>query len=251
MGEEISDVGHAALWIGFAGMFLPSIYFWSVALNAKAGGNSYHFETLTATITSLATLAYLIMATDQGYEGGAGTDDRQFFWIRYVDWTLTTPLMLLDIAGLAKANTDAKVLLIMTDVLMILAGVIGANMNDTSSGDNEHYKWAFFALGMMFYMPIVSFLANDLGNGAGKAGALSRKVGFFTLVLWSAYPIVWVVAEGTEVISADTEAICYTILDVLAKSVFGLMIVGARDAIEDANRSGSGYTMGGIAEEGE
>ena len=52
-------------------------------------------------------------------------------------------------------------------------------------------------------------------------------------------------------ISPDTEAICYTILDVLAKSVFGLMIVSARDAIEDANRAGSGYTMGGIADDGE
>ena len=128
--------------------------------------------------------------------------------------------MLLDIAGLAGSNTDTKSLLIMTDVLMILAGVIGANMNEDSSGDHEHYKWAFFALGLMFYMPIVSFLANDLGKGSGKAAALGRKVGFFTLVLWSAYPIVWVVAEGTEVISPDTEAIAYTILDVLAKSVF-------------------------------
>jgi len=249
--DEIGDVGHSALWVGFAGMFLPSIYFWSVALNAKAGGSSYYFETLTATITSIASLAYLIMATDQGYEGGSDTGDRQFFWIRYVDWTLTTPLMLLDIAGLAGANADSKMLLVMTDILMVLAGVIGANMNEDSSGDHEHYKWAFFALGMMFYMPIVSFLVSDLGKGSGKAGALSKKVGFLTLVLWSAYPVVWVVAEGTEVISPDTEAICYTILDVLAKSVFGLMIVSARDAIEDANRAGSGYTMGGIADDGE
>ena len=173
--DEVGDVGHAALWVGFVGMFLPSIYFWSVALNAKAGGSSFYFETLTATITSIATLAYLIMATDQGFEGGSGTGDRQFFWIRYVDWTLTTPLMLLDIAGLAGANADAKMLLVMTDILMVLAGVIGANMNEDSSGDHEHYKWAFFALGMMFYMPIVSFLVNDLGKGSGKAGALSKK----------------------------------------------------------------------------
>lgn len=233
--DSVTDVGKAALWVGFFGMFLPTMYFMYCVYRAKNAGQSFYFETLTMTITGIASIAYLTMATEQGYEGG-DDGDRQFFFVRYIDWTLTTPLMLLDIAGLARVTrSDGLGLLLGSDVLMIVAGVIGANMND-SNGDYKHYKWAFFALGMLFYMPICHFLLMETGEGKSKAAALSRTVGLFTLLLWSAYPVVWIVAEGSEVISPDVEAIAYTVLDILAKSVFGVMIVTAREAIEEASR---------------
>lgn len=236
--NKIGDVGHAALWIGFFGMFLPTLYFAMVVANAKSKGRSFFFETLTMSITAIASIAYLMMATNQGYVGGEDDGDRQFFYVRYIDWTLTTPLMLLDIAGIAGASFDTQFLLVLTDIMMIVAGLVGAHMNEGS--DHESYKWAFFAMGMFFYMPIVYFLLQEIPGGRGKsAAALAKTVGLFTLVLWSAYPIVWFIAEGTETISPDTEAIMYTILDVLAKSVFGFMIVSAREALDEASARAS------------
>lgn len=236
--DEVSHVGRAALWVGFIGMFFPTLYFAAEAFRAKASRRSYFYETLTAAITGIASVAYLTMATQQGYAGGEGEGHRQFFYARYIDWTLTTPLMLIDIACLAGASFDQQFLLVIADILMIVAGLIGANMNEGAK--HEEYKWAFFALGMMFYMPIVHFLIFDLSGARGKSASLARSVGCWTLVLWSAYPLVWMIAEGTGTISCDTEAIVYTILDILAKSVFGFMIVSARDAIEEANARSSG-----------
>merc|ERR1719284_1181401 len=46
-----------------------------------------------------------------------------------------------------------------------------------------------------------------------------------TVVTWFFYPIVWIFAEGTGDMSAYAEAICYTALDVIAKSVFGFVLV--------------------------
>lgn len=45
---------------------------------------------------------------------------------------------------------------------------------------------------------------------------------------WFAYPIIWILAEGTGVISANAEAICYTVLDVISKAVFGYFVVHAK-----------------------
>lgn len=41
--------------------------------------------------------------------------------------------------------------------------------------------------------------------------------GAWTAAIWLVYPIIWGVCEGGNVISSDSEAIAYGILDLLAK----------------------------------
>jgi bacteriorhodopsin len=54
--------------------------------------------------------------------------------------------------------------------------------------------------------------------------------GSLTAILWIVYPVSWGVSEGGNVIAPDSEAIFYGILDLLAKPVFGaLLIWGHRD----------------------
>merc|ERR1719445_2691247 len=53
-----------------------------------------------------------------------------------------------------------------------------------------------------------------------------------TIILWTLYPIVWIVAEGQRMVSASMEACLYAIMDVSAKCVFGIIIVQARGALE-------------------
>jgi len=45
-----------------------------------------------------------------------------------------------------------------------------------------------------------------------------------TVVSWFFYPIVWIFAEGAGSICSNAEAICYTVLDVIAKSFFAFVI---------------------------
>lgn len=49
--------------------------------------------------------------------------------------------------------------------------------------------------------------------------------GSLTTVLWIVYPIAWGVAEGGNIIAPDSEAVFYGILDLLAKPVFGAMLI--------------------------
>jgi bacteriorhodopsin len=65
-----------------------------------------------------------------------------------------------------------------------------------------------------------------------------RKVffqcGTLTAVLWFLYPIAWGVCEGGNVISPDSEAIFYGILDLLAKPVFGALLIWGHRNIDPA-----------------
>merc|ERR1719453_2187370 len=49
-----------------------------------------------------------------------------------------------------------------------------------------------------------------------------------TVTAWALYPVVWILAEGTGTISANGEAIFYTVLDIISKAGFGAIIVSAR-----------------------
>lgn len=49
--------------------------------------------------------------------------------------------------------------------------------------------------------------------------------GSLTAFLWMLYPVAWGLCEGGNVISADSEAVFYGILDLLAKPVFGALLI--------------------------
>jgi len=223
---HIGDSGSRALWISFFILAASTVYFMFGMFSMKDGQRKFHIYSMG--VTGIATVAYLTMASGGGYIGGED-GVRQFFYARYIDWSFTTPLQLLDVASLAGASTDTLLFMMITDALMIVSGLIGALCGDAQ------VKWVFWFIGMWFFAPIVYYLVNGLNANAaavgGKASAAFSQVAWLTAISWSFYPIVWAMAEGTGVISCDTEATLYCVLDVTAKAVFGFMIVSARDAL--------------------
>jgi len=212
----LTEQGQKVIWAGFFALVLPAAYFWMQTLKAsESSDRKYHVY--TTMICTIAALAYLTMATGNGVYVRE-FDGREFFYARYIDWTLTTPLMLIDILGLAGATSDTTNMLIGADILMIIAGLIGAFLE----GQEKYYFWGF---GMVMFMPILYYL-NAL---KGPSGTTLSKISLLTMVGWSAYPIVWLAAEGMGKITGDQEAMAYTVLDFLCKSVFGWIIISARD----------------------
>lgn len=227
----IGSLGHTFLWIAFVGLFLPALYMFNQALGQQDGRRYFHY--VSALICFIASVAYLVMATGNGslYVYGHDATYRQFLFARYIDWVFTTPLQLLDLAGLAGASSETTFILITLDVLMIISGLIGALV-----GGYQTSCWAFWAFGMLFFLPIIYILGSQLphSSASSSAAAIYNTVSKLTIVSWSAYPLVWILAEGTGIISADVECILYTFLDIVAKSVFGLLICGARDGLDGA-----------------
>ena len=99
------------------------------------------YHVLTTTITIIAAISYFAMATGHGvslhhiketHSHDHGIPDthkhiyRQVFWARYVDWSLTTPLLLLDLCFLAGMNGGSIVIAVAADIIMILTGLFAA-----------------------------------------------------------------------------------------------------------------------------
>lgn len=73
--------------------------------------------------------------------------------------------------------------------------------------------------------------SNHLGSDVGW---VFMMCGTLTLVIWILYPISWGVCEGGNVIAPDSEAVFYGILDLLAKPVFGALLIFGHRGIDPA-----------------
>jgi len=251
------------LWVGFALLFIPALWFLCFMFgdltddgvingsNTERHNMGMH-RIVAGFICIFASLAYLTMATGHGYITRC-CDGRTFFYARYIDWTLTTPLMIWELSSLARQVADLlaaqtgsvasitsldMVFLIFMDILMIISGLIGSLICGGS-------KWVFFGFSILAFIPILSQLcswdrtlqnltaaaaATAVTNPTGGATPAARLRNYrnamnITVITWFFYPVVWILAEGTGTMSANAEAICYTVLDLLSKSVFGFIII--------------------------
>lgn len=171
---------------------------------------------------------------------------RQIFWARYVDWSVTTPLLLLDLAFLAGLNGADITVALVADVVMVLTGLFAA------FGHNDIQKWGYYTMGCVAFIIIVWILAGGRKTAKAKDAKTATfygAIGLFTVVLWTLYPIVWALGDGSRVLSVDSEIIAYAVLDVLAKPVFGfwLLITHARSS---SSVSTEGFWSHGLASEG-
>ena len=67
---------------------------------------------------------------------------------RYLDWFVTTPLILLNLGMIVGADMVTIIAICAADMLMIFGGFMGS----VSSG---HIKWLWFSLSLLIFAPIV------------------------------------------------------------------------------------------------
>jgi bacteriorhodopsin len=231
--QEAGDIGDKTLWVVFVLMFLASVVFIFMAWRTPV--QKRLFYVVTALITTFATLSYYAMATGEGTSFATivvkDTDKtvervfRQVFWARYVDWSLTTPLLLLDLAFLAGLSGANIFVAIAADLIMVLTGLFAA------FAGSESTTWGWYTMSCVAFLFIVYILAVGGRRAVAAKGnatsSLFAAIGGFTLVLWTLYPVVWGISDGARLWSVDTEIVAYAILDVLAKPVFGFWLLFA------------------------
>lgn len=120
---------------------------------------------------------------------------------------------------------------ILIDEVMIITGLVGALVRSS-------YKWGYFTFGCVALLYIGWVLifearthANNLGSDIGRTFLLC---GTWTFFLWCLYPIAFGLCEGGNVISPDSEAVFYGVLDACAKPVFGALLIWGHRGIEPA-----------------
>jgi bacteriorhodopsin len=258
--QVVGEAGKRTLWVVFVLMVLSSAGFAALSWNIPVSKRLYHI--VTTLITIIAAISYFGMATGHGvvikhitireqHDHVPDTYthiDRQVFWARYVDWSLTTPLLLLDLCLLAGLN-GAHILLVVADLIMILTGLFAA-----FGSEGTPQKWGWYAIACIAYLVVIWHLAihgrAEAQAKGGKVGNFFLAIAGFTLVLWTAYPIVWGIADGSRKMSVDGEIIAYAVLDILAKPVFGFWLLFTHAKMPETNIDLGGFWSNGFGREG-
>ncbi|HTL87865.1 MAG TPA: bacteriorhodopsin [Leptolyngbya sp.] len=220
------------LWIAFIGMVLGSIVF-----GLKAAGQRHRegmeFSMVSFFITLWAASVYLSMILCEtvlfNFNG-----QQDVFWGRYLDWIITTPLLLLDLGVISGIRPKLIMGVIGADVFMIVTGFVA-----TLAAAPINYLWYVISCGA--FLAIIASLFTEFSATARrrspKVNSLFQKLRNILVVLWIAYPIVWILgAEGLRVIDVGVETACYAILDLCAKVGFGFVLVSAgQDVLAQAS----------------
>lgn len=225
------------LWIGVVGFVAATAFF--IYLSSQAPEGSRFFHIITVVITGTAAFSYLMMATGAGLTELA--DGRGFYYFRYIDWLITTPLLLLDLALLAlvdwRRNSSLVITLIVLDVVMILTGLLAGSR---ISGFGRGF-WFIVSTAAMVYLLYLVYtrLFSAASNQSAAVSSLFGTLAVLTLVLWSLYPVVWLIGtEGFNAAGSGTEVLMFLILDFLAKIGFGFLLLTNRQALSDASGGG-------------
>jgi bacteriorhodopsin len=260
--QTAGETGHRTLWVVFVVFVISSGIFAFRAWNIPVNRRLYH--SVTTLITIIAALSYFAMASGDAVSlSCTGVKDhhkhkipdthhevcRQVYWARYVDWTLTTPLLILDLSLLAGLDGAHTLYAIVADIIMVLTGLFAA-----FGGHSATQKWGWYAIGCIAYLFVVWHIgvigARTVQARGAKVGKLFGSLSLFTLVLWTAYPIVWGIADGARKVTVDTEIIIYAVLDILAKVVFGAWLLIAHRKDSDTNVEVGGYWSNGLSANG-
>jgi bacteriorhodopsin len=183
------------------------------------------FFYITAGINFVAAIAYFTMGSNLGWVPvivewdrlitfGTGPYTRQIFYARYIDWFVTTPLLLMDLLLTAGVPWPTILWTLFVDEIMIVSGLIGALIPST-------YKWGYYAFGCVAMSMVFWNLAWTGRKHASALGPDIHRVyllcGVWTFFIWLLYPVSWGLCEGGNVIWPDSETIFYGVLDLCAK----------------------------------
>jgi len=171
---------------------------------------------------------------------------RQVFWAHYVQWALTTPLLILNLAFLAGISGASIIVAIFSNVAMIILGLFSAQAWRAAP------KWGYFAMAVIAYLVVLYQFIIPARRAVLARDSTTTKIyaslGVYALILWTLYPILWAIGDGAGKWDVDTGVIAFAVLDILAVPVFGFWLI-----IQHATRNAAavdGFWSHGLASEG-
>jgi bacteriorhodopsin len=172
---------------------------------------------------------------------------------RYADWLLTVPLLLAELVlvlGLTKDRTRSLMTrLIIAAILMIALGYPGEIASDAGA----QTLWGVLSSIPFAYILYVLFV--ELGKADVAPAAKEKLIGLRYLILgvWGVYPIAYILGHDNPFIDDPATAevlrqVGYSLADVLAKPLYGLIIVSiaftlARDEAATAGTAPASETV--------
>jgi bacteriorhodopsin len=162
--------------------------------------------------------------------------------LRYYDWAITTPTMLIslfllifwynDECGSVDAMTNSPafalciVSIVICDWAMLCVG-FNANVSQSSESNKSSSHRTYMMLGFLFL--VLAFFPH-LHTLSVRYSETALVLIVFTLVTWCFYGLVewWIVSTGDDNDSIENKKnSCYNILDIVSKNITGLIVAFA------------------------
>ncbi|CAE8616730.1 unnamed protein product [Polarella glacialis] len=242
-----------ALSFGIAAMGSATIFFWLQLPNVTK--NYRTALTITGIVTLIATYHYIRIFNSWSEAFEVASKDGGDYAVkltgapfndgyRYVDWLLTVPLLLIELILVMKLPQAETVSLSwklgLASALMVALGYPGEIQEDLS------VRWFWWCLSMIPFCYVVFTLAVGLAEATSKqpspaAASLASAARYLTVLSWCTYPFVYMVKSVGLAGPAATmyEQVGYSLADVLAKAVFGVLIwaiAAEKSAVEESGK---------------
>jgi len=202
----------------------------------------------SAIICGVAAVAYYFLTRNYDPAKTFPTD------IRYFDWTVTTPLLVLKYPEMLRVRgIGLATKLIVADLFMIVTGFIGELSGHTVDGHwvlnpghtvTEHYIWGFIST--IGYVVILYFVLTEAKRLAATQPEPIRngiaKMNNYLWSLWGVYPIVFI-AEGISysnpALNLDWFNVLSSVADVVNKVGFAITAYLAVKALSGDDQKSS------------
>ena len=228
--DEMGKVARGFVWVTVAFMGLGSLVtfiFW-LATEDDEDRSVYGF---TFIITLIAMMAYVCKGLGQG--SWITSEGKVISWARYLDWLVTTPLLIVDLCKLAHAEKSTTQMLVCLDIVMIMGGIASA----LTSSKVRSLVWFIFSTAMYVLM-VVLIQANLDKSIEAYTDDEDIKTLFMifksmTVASWSFYPIVVMLGDqngfcSCGILSHDAESIALSVLDIVSKVGVEILLVSMK-----------------------
>lgn len=210
-------------WLYVAVMAASAIAFLSMSSNPK-GVPQYKYLIHTFVVI-WSGLAYAALAMGQGKTEAFG---QTVYYARYIDWVVTTPLLLLSLVLTGKYTVDMKgpitAGLLGTQVIMILTGLV-AELSP------EGPRWFWYLSGCVALIVVLRLFWGPLNEIASQQGDHIRRVyrgsALFLTVQWLLYPLVWALGTpGLGLLNPFLTTALLILLPIVSKAGFAFYNLG-------------------------
>ena len=213
-------------FVGYMAMLASSVFFF---VERNSVDTKWRLSLLVSGFTGIAAVHYYYM---RDYYVSTHTTPTAF---RYIDWTLTVPLMCVEFYLLlrpAGAKTSFMWKLILAAVLMLVAGYIGEAFVDTAANKTTHsVMWGVISTVGYVYILYSAWMGEAATLAKNSASPAVQKaissLGWFVLVGWAIYPIGYMTMQGgwlSSVLASKNMDLIYNIGDAINKIGFGFVV---------------------------
>ncbi|PSB20510.1 lactococcin [filamentous cyanobacterium CCP1] len=216
-------------WLYVAGMAIGALYFAAIGRNTRGLPRlEYFVATFIPVWSGLAYLSLVMPGQDIEFGRIIAFNDHVVFLGRYIDWIVTTPLLLLALGWTAMHHLKHKdwttIFSVMaTQVIVIASGLLA----DLSSVPDVRYFW--YITGTIAFCVVLWIIWGPYRDITRRQGDpelerfYDRLTTFFTAT-WICYPIIWILGpSGLNLFDRTVETFLFCFVPFLSKVVFSYL----------------------------